>query len=52
MTNQRDSLKTIEPVPTSRLILHLFLTQRLRGLVDKLTFIKLTQGGRFPPAAV
>ena len=49
MTNQRDSLRTMEPVPTSRLILHLFLRQRLRGLVDKLTFIKLNTRRPLPP---
>ena len=49
MTKRRDSLRTIEPVPTSRLILPHFLRQRLRGLVDKLTFIKLNTWRPLPP---
>ena len=49
MTNQQDSLKTIDPVRISRLILHLFLRQRLRGLVDKLTFFKLNTRRPLPP---
>ena len=49
MTKRRDSLRTIEPVPTSKLILRHFLRQRLRGLVDKLTFIKLNTWRPLPP---
>ena len=54
MTNQQDSLKTIDPVTIdpvriSRLILHLSLRQRLRGLVDKLTFFKLNTRRPLPP---
>ena len=49
MTNQPYSLKTIDPVPISRLILLLFLRQRLRGLVDKLTFFKLNTRRPLPP---
>ena len=39
----------MEPVPTSRLISPLILRQRLRGLVDKLTFIKLNTRRPLPP---
>ena len=52
MTNQRYSLRTIEPVPTSRLILRLLLRQHLRGLVDEFAFFKLNTRRPLPPAAV